>query len=77
VTEMPTHVTAWARDVAALFRRHKARDPFSVSFHGRVIEPEEQLVEYVIAALARGGCPATAAVLEEVDRLRAGMRETT
>jgi hypothetical protein len=77
VTPLPTHVLAWTHDIAGKFRRHRAGDPFSQAFHGRVVRPEEQLVEYVLRALAEGACPATAAVLEEVDYLRAGMRTTT
>lgn len=75
MTALPGHVTAWAHDVANRFRRHQAGDPFSRSRNGRVVTPEEQCVEYVLAALAQGGCPATAAVLEEIDRRRAGLEE--
>ncbi len=74
-TALPDHVLAWAHDIAGKFRKHQAGDPFSQAVNGRVLRPEEQLVEYVLKALAEGGCPATASVLEEVDYLRAGMRE--
>lgn len=68
---LPTEVRAWAHDIADKFRKRQAKDPLSFSLNGQVVRPEEQLVEFVIRALAEGGCPATAAVLEEVDRIRA------
>ncbi len=36
-------------------------------------DPEQEAVRYVLKALAEGGRPATAAVLEGIDRQRAGM----
>lgn len=72
---LPANVTAWAYDVADAFRKRQARDPLSWALNGRVLTPEQQCVEYVLKALTEGGCPATASVLEYVDRRRAGMRE--
>lgn len=68
---LPAHVRTWAHGVADRFRKQQAADPWGVSLNGRVIRPEEQLVEFALRALTEGGCPATAGVLEEVDRIRA------
>jgi hypothetical protein len=72
VTTLPAEVVTWAHDVADRFRTHQAGQPFSRSLNGHVVTPEQELTEYVIRGLVEGGCPATAAVLEFVDRCRAG-----
>lgn len=72
MTALPANVLAWAHRIADEFRTHQARQPFSRSVNGHVVTPEQEMAEYMIRGLAEGGCPATAAVLEFVDRRRAG-----
>lgn len=57
----------WIHSTADRLRHHQR----TVRYSQR--DPEAEAVEFVLAALAEAGCPATAAVLEEVDRRRAGM----
>ncbi len=56
---------AWVRDVAYRLRIHQSANRYTVA------DPEQEAVRFVLRALAEGGCPATAAVLEHVDRIRA------
>jgi hypothetical protein len=61
--------STWIRDVAARLRTHQLANRFSPH------TPEQEAVRFVLKALAEGGCPATAAVLESIDRQRAGLKE--
>ncbi len=60
-------LAAWCADVATKLRTHQRGNRFTVA------DPERDAVQFVLKALTEGACPATAAVLEHVDRLRAGM----
>jgi hypothetical protein len=62
--------TTWCAEVAAEFRTHQRTNPFNP------LTPEEECVRYVLAALTEGGCPATASVLQSINRIRAA-REAT
>lgn len=67
MTALDEVVTDWVGDLVTAFRTaehaytdlHAERDP--------------ALVRYVLKALAEGGCPATASVLEDIDRARASV----
>ncbi len=58
-------LNAWCADVATKLRTHQRTNRFTV------VDPEWDAVWFVLRALAEGGCPATAAVLEDIDRIRA------
>ncbi len=60
-------ITAWAERVADEFRKAEPARRYTGT------NPERALVLQTLQALAEGGCPATAAVLDHIDRLRAGM----
>ncbi len=60
---------SWIRDVAARLAVHQQTNRFSPH------TPEQEAVRFVLKALAEGACPATAAVLEGIDRQRASMKE--
>ncbi len=60
-------LAAWCAKTAAGLRTHQRTNRYTS------VDPEQEAVQYVLKALAEGGCPATAAVLENIDRQRAGM----
>lgn len=76
MTALHAQVTAWAHRIAGQFRTHQAGQPFSRSRNGHAVTPEQEMAEYLIRGLIEGACPATASVLEFIDRRRAGMEET-
>ncbi len=63
-----TAVEAWVRDTAAALLAHQRRNLASKD------SPEVEAVQFVVKALAEGGRPATAAVLESIDFHRAVTR---
>lgn len=66
---MSKEIAAWCAEVAAQLRVHQRGNRYTVA------DPEQEAVRFVLKALAEGGGPATAAVLEEVDRMRASTKE--
>ncbi len=60
-------ITAWAERVADEFRKAEPARRYTGT------NPEKALVLHTLQALAEDAGPATAAVLEYVDRRRAGM----
>ncbi len=56
---------SWIRDVATRLCAYQRANRYTST------NPEAEAVQFVLRALAEGGCPATAAVLEHVDRIRA------
>lgn len=77
MTTLPAAITAWIHAQATAFRTHQLAAPFARTIDGRHATPEEECVAWVLRALAVGGCPATDAVLEMVDRQRACAKEAT
>jgi len=67
---LPDFVTTWVNTQVAAFRTYE-----HASVHDGRQPRDNALAEWILQALAEGGCPATATIIDWVDRLNAGMEE--
>ncbi len=66
MTVIPTEITVWCTELAAMFRREE--HTITTSLGG---DRDAALVEYALRTLANARDPITVAVLETIDRRRA------